>query len=275
MQPLPVTVVVPIKNEEKNLGACLSRLSDFAAIWVVDSASSDASLDIARRFDAKILQFEWKGGFPKKRNWVLQTQELPTPWVLFLDADEHVTPEFVAELRVALTDSDCVGYWLNYHTHFMGRILKHGLPQRKLALFRSKAGFYERIEDSGWSSLDMEVHEHPVLEGKIGTISAKMDHLDFRGIEHYVARHNAYSTWEAQRYGALMHDKAAAWSQLTPRQRTKYSHLRRWWFAPMFFLMTYIGRLGFLDGMRGLDFALLKFSYFHNIRLKIIELEQR
>lgn len=273
---LPVTVVVPTKNEASNLATCLARLGGFAQVWVVDSGSTDGTQDIAHAHGARVIDFEWPGGYPKKRNWVLLNETFETPWVLFLDGDEQVTPAFVAELARVLPLSDKAGYWLNYTTHFMGRVLRHGLPQRKLALFRVGAGLYERIEDPGWSRLDMEVHEHPHLEGETGEIAARIDHLDFRGIEHFLARHNAYSTWEVHRRAQLLGgDDPAAWARLTDRQKTKYRSLDTWWFAAFYFLGTYFGKLGFLDGSAGLHYALLKFAYFHNIKLKIEEARGR
>jgi glycosyltransferase involved in cell wall biosynthesis len=271
--PLPVTVVVPTRNEGKNLAACLGRLGAFAAIWVVDSRSTDDTRAIAERNGARWIDFDWTGEFPKKRNWVLMNHPPATPWVLFLDADEHVTEAFVAELRGVLADAGASavdGFWLNYENHFMGRILRHGVPQRKLALLRVGAGLYERIDDRRWSNLDMEVHEHPVLEGSVGEISAPITHLDYRGIEHYVARHDAYASWEARRYGELQERGDAAWAALTPRQRTKYRNLARWWFAPAYFLGTYVLKLGFLDGGAGFHHAFLKMIYFYQIRLKIV-----
>src|ERR1700710_2633651 len=103
MTPLPVTVVVPTRNEEKNLDACLSRLSAFAETWVVDSRSTDGTRAVADRHGARWIDFDWSGNFPKKRNWVLINHAPITPWVLFLDADERVTEQFVAELRTTLS----------------------------------------------------------------------------------------------------------------------------------------------------------------------------
>jgi hypothetical protein len=117
----------------------------------------------------------------------------------------------------------------------------------------------------------MEVHEHPHLEGSTGIIHAPLDHNDFRGIEHFIARHNAYSTWEARRYLSLRSDTPNVWGALTRRQRFKYRLIEHWWFAPIYFLGTFILKLGFLDGMRGLDYALLKMNYFQQVRLKIAE----
>lgn len=270
---LPITVVVPTRNEEQNLDACLRRLSAFSETWVVDSRSTDTTREIAERHGARWIDFDWCGDFPKKRNWVLMNHGPTTPWVLFLDADERITDQFVAEVRAALTGTEppaVVGFWLNYTNHFMGRVLRHGVPQRKLALFRVGAGQYERIDDRRWSNLDMEVHEHPVLEGEIGEITAPIDHLDFRGIDHYLARHNAYASWEAKRHADLIARGDAAWAALTPRQRAKYQNIERWWFAPAYFAGTYFLKLGFLDGAAGFHYAFLKLLYFYEIRLKII-----
>jgi glycosyltransferase involved in cell wall biosynthesis len=271
-EPLPVTVVIPVKNEERNLPACLAQLDTFKEVVVVDSDSSDSTVSIAQTAGARILQFHWNGKFPKKRNWVLQTFPFQTPWVLFLDADEIVTPEFKAELRSVIGNIDHVGFWLKYRNHFLGRVLKYGVEQRKLALFRIGAGHYERIDDERWSDLDMEVHEHPVLDGSVGEVLEPLEHKDFRDLHHYIARHNEYSSWEARRYLALRGD-SEAWSMLTRRQKLKYRFLSYWWFAPAYFLATYMAKRGFLDGRAGYVHAAMKMGYFFQIYCKIRTLQ--
>jgi glycosyltransferase involved in cell wall biosynthesis len=260
------------RYEEQSLPSCLAALDGFSDIVVVDSGSTDATAAIAANAGAKVIQFHWSGGFPKKRNWVLQTFPFRTRWVLFIDADEIVTPAFKAELRAVLNKTDVAGYWLSYRNHFLGRVLGHGVRQRKLALFRVGAGLYERIDDTGWSAFDMEIHEHPVLDGPAGDIAAPLEHRDFRGLHHFIARHNEYSSWEARRYLALR-GEAAAWSALTRRQRIKYSGMARWWYAPVYFFVTYVLRGGFLDGYAGFVYAILKFEYFFHIRCKIKALQ--
>lgn len=271
---LPLTIVVPVKNEARNLPACLASLPAVEEVLVVDSGSTDDTCKIATEFGANIIDFNWNGSFPKKRNWVLQTHAFRTPWVLFLDADERLTPAFNRALEAALERHDVAGYWLNYTNYFMGRRLRHGVRQRKLALFRIGAGAYERIEDENWSALDMEVHEHPQLQGRIEEIAPPIDHDDYRDLHHYLARHNEYSTWEARRYTALMQTPDLL-ATLTPRQRAKYRNLSKWWFFLAYFTTTYVFRRGMLDGGAGLAHALLKASYFIEIRLKIIELRSR
>jgi glycosyltransferase involved in cell wall biosynthesis len=268
----PITVVIPVKNEAENLSECLAALGGFAEIVVVDSASTDRTVEIAKAAGATVLNFRWAGGFPKKRNWVLQTFAFKTEWVLFLDADEKPTPAFKAAVAAAIAKTDHVGFWLHYRNHFMGRVLRHGVPQRKLALFRVGSGYYERIDDPGWSALDMEVHEHPVLDGIVGDIAEPVEHKDFRGLHHFIGRHNEYSSWEAHRYIALIKDQVA-WDRLTPRQKLKYRNLRRWWYAPAYFMATYFWKRGFLDGGPGFIYAMFKFAYFFEIRAKILEAE--
>ena len=95
MNKIPVTVLVPIKNEEINLRKSLPLLSDFDQLIILDSQSTDESLKIAESFGAEIHQFYWNGKFPKKRNWALRNLEIKNDWVLFLDADEYVTKEFI------------------------------------------------------------------------------------------------------------------------------------------------------------------------------------
>ena len=270
---LPVTVVVPVLNEEKNLPACLSRLGRFAKVVVVDSGSTDRTCEIATEHGAEVIDFRWDGQFPKKRNWVLRNHEFDTPWILFLDADEYVTEDFCNELAARLPETTHDGMWLSYHNYFMGRYLRHGTAFTKLALIRAGSGEYERIDEERWSHLDMEVHEHPVLEGTTGKIASHIDHDDYKGLESYISKHNEYSSWEAKRYAKLVADGGGGQSYFTRRQRWKYAALRRWWLAPGYFLASYLFRFGLLDGFAGFGFALLKWIYFFQIRLKIIELE--
>jgi glycosyltransferase involved in cell wall biosynthesis len=275
---LPVSVVVPVKNEERNLPSCLEQLSRFAEIVVVDSASTDATLEISERYCARVLQFAWDGKYPKKRNWLLLNNPPAQPWVLFLDADEVVDERFCDCLRAAVADERFNGYWLNYTNYFLGRELRHGVPQKKLALFRVGKGLYERIDEISWSNLDMEVHEHPVIEGRVGEIKAKIEHRDYHGLSKFITRHSEYAKWEANRYLLLEHQRNAAaisTAPLSKRQQAKYGHIERWWFPFAYFVFTYIVKRGFLDGAAGFHYAAYKAWYFTTVRLLINELRAK
>lgn len=271
---LPVTVVVPTLNEEPALDACLARLSRFPQVVVVDSGSRDRTVEIARRHGAAVLAFEWNGRFPKKRNWALAHHPFTTPWVLFLDADEWVTEAFCDELAATLPSTRHVGFWISYTNWFLGRRLLHGGHNRKLALFRVGAGEYERIDDRRWSGLDMEVHEHPVLEGSAGVLRSILEHKDDRGYARWVAKHNDYSTWEAHRLHALRRGGLEGGGPpLTWRQKVKYRCVDRGWFPWAHFLYGYVWKAGFLDGYAGYVYARSKAVYFWQIGVKVRELK--
>lgn len=268
--PIPVTVVIPVRNEEHNLPRCLAQLGRFAQIVVVDSGSTDRTGEIAAEFNATILEFRWDGQYPKKRNWVLLNYRFETPWVLFLDADEYVTEQFCDALSRVINAPDVTGFWLTYTNHFLGRELRYGVPQRKLSLFRVGAGLYERINETNWSSLDMEVHEHPVLKGIIGEINIPISHEDYNGLGKFLAKHVQYATWEARRYFEI---GSAESESFTKRQKLKYKYITKWWFAWLYFVYSYFFRLGFLDGKAGFAYAFYKLWYFFTIREMIYELK--
>lgn len=272
IETLPITVCLPVRNEEKNLPECLKSLgTDFPQMVVVDSSSTDRTAEIARAAGALVLDFRWDGRFPKKRNWALRAGVFTQPWVLFLDADERMTQDVVDELRRILPTTEHDGFWIEYTNWFMGTPLRYGDTMCKLALFRVGAGEYERFPEDSWSDLDMEVHEHPILSGTVGRLASRLEHHDHRGLQAYLARHNEYSTWETRRFLWLAKAGPTAWTTLNNRQKFKYRHLNAWWLAWLYWFAALILKRGFLDGVAGWRLAALKRRYFHEIRLKILE----
>jgi glycosyltransferase involved in cell wall biosynthesis len=273
---LDLTIAIPVKNEERNLPGCLQAIGNGLAskVVLIDSGSTDRTVEIAREFGVEVVDFKWDGKFPKKRNWFLRNHTPTTKWVLFLDADEYLTDGFKEALRTALNDTSKVGYWLNYSIYFMGKKLKGGYPLTKLALFRVGAGEYEKIDEEMWSKMDMEIHEHPVLDGATGVIKPKIDHRDFRGIGSYMDKHNAYAAWEAARFVQIQNSEKLrnAW---TWKQKLKYGLMNTVWIGPVFFIGSFIFMGGFRDGSRGFAFALLKMSYFTQIYCRRKEAERR
>ncbi|MDA8988721.1 glycosyltransferase family 2 protein [bacterium] len=273
---ISVTVVVPIRNEAASLASCLSRLRSFERVVVVDSGSEDASKSIARDFGAQVVDFRWNGSFPKKRNWFLDNCEIDTDWVLFLDADELVTQDFCDEVASAIAGGKYVGFWLSYDNWFLGRRLRFGDTFRKLALFRRDAGRFERIDEVEWSSLDMEVHEHPVLQGPVGSLRSRVEHVDKRGLHAYISKHNEYSTWEARRLQQLLRKGGSARlsARLSARQRWKYRLARTPLLPAAYYLYCLIFKLGVLDGRAGFALARLKAQYYYHVGLKFAELHR-
>lgn len=266
MNKIPITVILSVKNEELNLPSCLEKLKRFSQIIVVDSGSTDKTKEIAIEKGAEVLQFQWNGKFPKKRNWALQNANLENEWILFLDADEFVTDEFVSEVENKIQDPNYNGFTIQFENYFMGRKLKYGYGFQKSALFKKSKGAYEKIDEDLWSHLDMEVHEHPIIEGKVGVIKAKVVHKDFKNLEHYIDKHNAYSTWEAQRYLQIKQTKN---QHLSFNQKIKYGLLNTGFLPAVYFLGAYFLKLGFLDGKEGFYLARFKSHYFFQIQTKI------
>ena len=126
MTKVPLSLFVPCKNEEANLVRCLQSVPWVDEVFVVDSQSTDRTVSIAEEHGAKVVQFEYKGGWPKKKNWALEKLPFSHEWVLILDADECLPPEAEEEVRKIITNPDekHAGYWINRRYFFLGQPLK-------------------------------------------------------------------------------------------------------------------------------------------------------
>lgn len=265
-----LTIVIPVKNEAANLPECLERLKDIRHVVVVDSGSTDETCEIAAKFGREVVQFVWNGQFPKKRNWVLRNYAFKTPWVMFLDADEFPDRRFWNELEAVLPDTKYVGFWVGYDIWFLGRILRHGVHAKKTAVLRIGHGEYEQIDEKQWSKLDMEIHEHILFDGPVGSLSTRIEHHDKKPLSAYYDRHNAYSNWEAERYFKIRNRSA-----LTFKQRVKYFFMESKIYPLFYFFAFYVLKLGFLDGQPGFFFAIGKLCQLYHIRAKVYEVKHR
>ncbi len=280
---LPVSVLIPAKNEEANLPACLESVSRADEIFLVDSQSSDRSLEIAESFGAKVVQFHFNGRWPKKKNWSLDNLPFRNEWVLIVDCDERIPPELWEEIAAAIQQPDHAGYYLNRRVFFLGKWIRHGgkYPDWNLRLFRHAKGRYENLNTEEIRNTgDNEVHEHVILEGQVGYLKNDMLHEDFRDLFHWLERHNRYSNWEARVYLNLLTGKdeqgtigADFFGDAVQRKR----FLKMIWvklpLKPMLrFILFYIIRLGFLDGTAGYIYGRLLSQYEYQIGVKLYEL---
>ena len=267
---LDLTIVIPTYNEEKNIVACLEAIGDDLAkeIYLIDSNSTDQTVALAKNFNVEVINFIWNGKYPKKRNWFLKNFKIDSKWILFLDADEILTPRFKREIRDKIPKTSFSGFKLNYSNFFLGRRLKGGFKLKKLALFKFGYGFYEEIKENSWSNLDMEVHEHPIINGKVGNISSEIIHKDYKGLTRYIERHNQYSDWESWRFLNLIEsDNSSKKSNL--KKYIKYSLISNPFFGVLYFFCQYFIMSGWRDGLIGFYFALYKASYFIQVSSKI------
>jgi glycosyltransferase involved in cell wall biosynthesis len=277
---VPVSVLIPIKNEAENLPRCLGSVQWADEILVVDSHSTDSSGEIAERHGAKVVQFEFNGTWPKKKNWALEHLGFKNDWVLILDADEVLPPESADEIAKAITNTNGVaGYWINRRFFFLGRWLRHSYyPNWNLRLFRHSLGRYERLTTAATQSGDNEVHEHVVVQGPTGRLRCEIDHYAFPSVEVFIEKHNRYSNWEARvAVDKLLHGSSVDLSSAHVGRRRKLKMLsQRLPFRPLMrFLYIYIWQKGFLDGRDGYYFARLHAIYEFLSVAKTYELRRR
>jgi glycosyltransferase involved in cell wall biosynthesis len=263
---VPVSVIVPIKNEAVNLPRCLGSVAWADEIFVVDSQSSDGSQRIAEEFGARVFQFEFNGSWPKKKNWALENLPFRNEWVFILDADEVLPKEAEQEFRQEIANAGATaGFWINRRFMFMGRWLRHAYyPNWNLRLFRHSLGRYEKLTDVATASGDNEVHEHVIVEGPTRRLRCEMDHYAFPSVEVFVEKHNRYSNWEAR--VAVTNNRAEGDTELQSArvaQRRRLKRLaQRLPFRPWLrFLYVYVWQRGFLDGREGFYFARLHGYY--------------
>jgi glycosyltransferase involved in cell wall biosynthesis len=276
---LPISVIIPVRNEAHNLRRCLQPLSKFGQIYVIDSQSTDDSARIAKSFGAELIQFNYQGGWPKKRQWALDTLPLKYDWVLLLDADESLTPALMSEIRNAIQNPKISGYHIGLDMFFLGRRLRHsGAKFYKLVLFRRSVGRFEcRAHNQDISMCDMEVHEHLLVKGETRTLREHLVHHNVESLSRYIQKHNEYSNWETRVWGDCSGHNA---NELQPELFGTQAQRRRWlrkkflsWPGSpvLFFLHKYIFCLGFLDGTPGLLYCGFQAIQFFHIKAKIYE----
>src|SRR5712692_3176877 len=197
---LPLSVIVPVRNEARNLPRCLESLRGAGEVYVIDSQSADDTVEIARSFGAQLVQFHYQGGWPKKRQWAIDTLPLAYDWIFLVDADEALTPELAEEIKQAIRDPRLDGYYIALQMFFLGRALRHsGASFYKLSLFRRGKGRFEcRSQDQDTSMCDMEVHEHVIVSGPTRKLKERLIHHNAESLSRYIRKHNEYSNWEVR-----------------------------------------------------------------------------
>ena len=285
---IPVSVLIPAKNEEANLAACLESVARADEVFVVDSQSDDRSVEIAESYGAKVVQFQFNGRWPKKKNWSLENLPFRNDWVLIVDCDERITPELWEEIAEAIAQPGFAGYYLNRRVFFLGKWIRYGgkYPDWNLRLFKHQYGRYENLgTEEIRNTGDNEVHEHVLIDpvgGQVGYLKADMLHIDFRDIYQWLARHNRYSNWEAQVYLNLLEgrgsDGTLKGNLLGNAVERKRALKRIWVRLPMKplirFILFYVVRLGFLDGYPGYVYGRMLSQYEFQIGVKLYELRK-
>jgi len=275
---VPVSVIIAARNESKNLPRCLESLRSFGEVYVIDSQSEDTTVEIARSYGAKVVQFFYKGGWPKKRQWALDNLAFAYDWVLLLDADEVLTNKLVDEIRVVLGNANVDGYYIKLQMFFLNRPLHFsGANFWKMSLFRRGKGAFEcRLKEQEASMADMEVHEHVLVKGVTAKLTNPLMHHNVESLSRYFQKHNEYSNWEAkvwltdEEQGAL---RPSLFGVQAQRRRWLKKHFLGLPGSPiLFFIYKYVFCFGFLDGISGLIYCSYQGIQFFHIKAKIYEL---
>jgi glycosyltransferase involved in cell wall biosynthesis len=227
-----LTALVTCGNEEAMIEDCLASLRFADEILVVDSFSTDRTLEIARPLATRILQHEYINPAAQK-NWAIP--QAAHEWVLILDADERVTPALAAEIRNILEDPRHDGYWIRRRNFFLGREIRHGAwrSDKVLRLFRRDRGRYQ----------DKQVHEEIELASTPGWCESRLLHYSYRSLDDFLRKVSRYSAWgaeDARRQGR----RSQAW--------------RIFGHSLGHFCKSYFLKAGFLDGPEGLIIAFME-----------------
>ena len=279
---IPVTVIIPTRNEARHLSRCLEAARLCSEIYIIDSQSTDETAEIAHTFGAKVVQFRYGGGWPKKRQWALDSLPFENEWILLLDADEILTPELADEVQRAIRNPMFQGYYVFLRLNFLGRVLRFGDSGFwKLSLFRCGKGHFEcRLRDQDDSMGDIEVHEHVVVDGSTGILKNALLHENVETLSRYISKHNEYSNWESRVLAQDGEQDQELPPTLSGTQAQRRRWLKKWLYripgSPMLlFLYRYVFRLGILDGVPGLIYCGFQSIQMFHTKAKIYELNSK
>jgi glycosyltransferase involved in cell wall biosynthesis len=252
---IPATVVIATKNEENNIRDAILSAQGFSEILVVDSNSSDQTVPFAVALGARVVNFDWNGKLPKKREWILRNLTFENQWIFFLDADERFTKDLYEELALffeAEKDEYSAGQ-VNMKFVFMGKALRFGHRIRSIKLLHVGSCSYPQIEDSSFPGMgEMEGHFQARFSGKLKKFHSPLLEADNDNIGDWFQRHVRYAEWDA----AIMNNpstKSLVLKHKTSGSRIFYSLPFR---SVTFFIYSFFFRAGFLDGKRGFNFAI-------------------
>ena len=245
---VPISVTVLTFNEEDRIRDCLESVKWADEIIVVDSLSTDGTLEIVKEYTDRIVQRPWPGYVEQKQ---FALEQATHEWLLNVDADERVSPELAQEIRnvVQQDDPSFAGWTMPRKTFYLGRWITRGgwYPDRKLRLVRRTKARWEGVEP----------HDRVVVDGPVGRLRGDLHHLTYRDMADHLKRINRFTTAAAREMDERGKRFVRGHMLLNPIAK---------------FLKMYLLRLGFLDGQAGFVIAVLS-SYY--VFLKYAKLWER
>jgi glycosyltransferase involved in cell wall biosynthesis len=224
-----ITAIIPTLNEEIHLKDAINSVSFADEIIVIDSFSTDKTLEIAEKMNVKIIKRKFDN-FSSQKNYAIE--QAAYDWIYMLDADERVTEKVREEILKAVKNpKDFVGFYVRRTFYFAGEKINYGGCQRDkvIRLFLKQYATYKGV-----------VHEKIVAKGKLGFLKNKIDHFSYKSYNHYISKMNHYGALRSQQF-------------FEEGRKVNFFHIL---IKPCarFFIHYFIG-LGFLDGFTGLIFA--------------------
>lgn len=245
-----LTTVILTKNEEKTIKQVILNTQKCAAnVLVVDSGSSDKTVEIAEKCGAKVVYRAWDDDFAAQRNFALQ--HVTTPWVLYLDADEFLDAELTAAIKNVLASDENKQYSMLRKSHAFGFEYKHGIfkPDEVIRLFKTKAVNWEG-----------KVHERPVCEMPKERLNGYIEHYTYENWQDWWNKAGHYTS---------------IWAEDVYKRNKKTSLGSAFFHAAYGFFRAYIIQAGFIDGWSGLYSSLQHFIYTLMKYLKLYELQNK
>ena len=265
-----ISVLILTKNEERDLPECLESVAWSDDVHVFDSMSTDRTAEIARSGGANLVQREFDG-YSSQRNAALDGLPFRHPWIFILDADERPPKELAQEMQeaVATASAGVSGFRLRRRDFFEGTWLKHA----------QISPFYIRLVRRGKARYTREINEVLEVDGQVAELKSPLDHFPFsKGIAHWVAKHNTYSTMEAEVVARGLSRSEASWKQALTgkdfheRRRAQKAIFYKMPARPLIkWLYMMFVRGAILDGRAGIAYANLQAMYEYMIVLKTEE----
>lgn len=271
---LDLTAIILTYNEEKNIEHCINSIKDIAKrIVVIDSFSTDKTVELAEQLGAEVFQHEFVNQ-AKQYIYGVEVADIKTKWIFRIDADERLTIESSKEIEELCKESentDVNGIVVRFKVNFMGKELKHGgiYPFRKLLIYKNGKAYME----------DRNMDEHIVLsEGRSVELKNDSLHCDYKDLNSWIDKHNKYSSREVEDYyKSLQHKENGA--KLNRSAKFKrfvkfgvYYKLPMGMRAHLYYIYRYYFKLGFLDGKEGKIFAFMQaYWYRYLVDAKILE----
>ena len=259
-----ISVIILTFNEEKNISLCIDSLSGLSSdIFIVDSGSTDKTLEIAKNYTDKIYSNKFEN-YSQQRNWALDNLPISSDWVMNIDADHRVTPELSNELQKTFSGSipgNINGFLISRRTVFMGRWIRHGghYPAYHAVLFRRG---YGRCEDRKYD-------QHFVISGEVRKLNGDIIDVVTDSLSRFTTRHNVWSDLEADEHTEKFNNNNQISAKLSGNQieRKRFLKISYYKFplflrAFLYFCYRYFFRLGFMDGKEGLIFHFLQGFWF-------------